>query len=121
MACNRDPKHYGLYSNDPNAFDLRNFLTPEGKFDKTKKEIGSSFMTFGLGKRSCPGRFLAFRLLCITIALVIARYKVQLDCSQLKGKNKGRNAKDVEIKLKFSGSLIAPDPDLPIKFSHRKY
>uniref|UniRef100_A0A8H7XX85 Cytochrome P450 n=1 Tax=Psilocybe cubensis TaxID=181762 RepID=A0A8H7XX85_PSICU len=59
---------------DPFTFNPDRFLTKDGKLDKTARDPGHA--CWGFGRRVCPGRYLAFSGVWITLASLAAVFDI---------------------------------------------
>ncbi|KAE8401933.1 cytochrome P450 [Aspergillus pseudonomiae] len=95
-----DPNEY----HDPMTFKPERFLSDNGH----TPEHDPHFISFGFGRRVCPGRNLADSNLWLTIARTLAAFNIAKPI---------RNGKEVDIQPEFKPMLIShPDPfDVDIK------
>lgn len=76
-------KFYGDTSND---FQLKRYITsyPNGKIvHSPATKIERSFITFGGGKRACPGRFFAVNNIKICLHNLILRYNIRTETGKI--------------------------------------
>ena len=109
--CNRSPTMWSDHGN-PNDFNISNFLDENGNFVTSKLR---NVMTFGVGPRMCPGRYLGIKLLQITAAFFIAHYEMSLECKN------GEDINDVKIEFEWKDGFNVPDCNLPVVFQPRLY
>ena len=59
---------------DPESFNPRRFLNPDGTLNK---HVPRPDAAFGYGRRICPGRYFALRSLWMTLANVLAVFSIE--------------------------------------------
>ena len=69
-AILHDEKRY----TDPYKFDPSRFLTPDGAVDPSTPDPTEAW---GYGRRICPGRYFAEDVLWLTIANILAAFKIE--------------------------------------------
>ncbi|KAG9304098.1 hypothetical protein G9A89_006008 [Geosiphon pyriformis] len=63
-----------LHGSHPNKFDPRRYLNKNEPITR----LSRGFLSFGLGRYACPGRFFAMNLAKILLSMIIRNYKVSL-------------------------------------------
>lgn len=86
-----------VYSN-PTQFEPERFLAPRNEPDPRA-------ITFGFGRRACPGRVVAEAGLFITMAQTLASFRLL--------KAVGKNGAEINVSLELTGSLLARPKPFP--------
>ncbi|KAJ2917559.1 hypothetical protein MD484_g2877, partial [Candolleomyces efflorescens] len=62
---------------EPMSFKPERFLNPDGSLNESVRDPATA--VFGFGRRLCPGRYIALSSLWITIASVLAAFRIERD------------------------------------------
>lgn len=95
-----DPNVYA----DPNAFDPERYLEP-------RNEPDPKAVTFGYGRRTCPGQHFADSSIFLTIVQTLAAFDICKAVNEL--------GEEIESKLKPTPGLISYPVDFPYKIVSR--
>lgn len=97
---NHDPE---VYTN-PESFDPERYLEPRSELDPTA-------VTFGFGRRVCPGQYYADSSVFITAAYILAAYTLN--------KAMDENGVEIEVNHEVTGHLLAAQRSFHIVFTQR--
>ncbi|KAI7220963.1 hypothetical protein KC333_g2045 [Hortaea werneckii] len=98
---------------------------PKGKQPPTT-QISTSFLSFGLGKHSCPGRFFAVQTLKLMLGYLVTRYDFELpkegkdESGKRNSEEDEENDKDEEGKEEGAQNRKAQEPKTKMKLAMTK-
>ncbi|KAL0957049.1 hypothetical protein HGRIS_003148 [Hohenbuehelia grisea] len=98
-AMSRDPKMYP----DPDVFKPERFLTPDGELIED-----STFLSFGFGRRICPGRLMAESTIFLVVSNILSVFDI--------GKAKDERGVEVDVLEKYTTNGLMSQP-IPFKCS----
>ncbi|TFK73143.1 cytochrome P450 [Pluteus cervinus] len=85
-----------IFGGDTHLFKPERFLTEDGSI--LNPAVPNPEMAFGFGRRACPGRFLAYRLLLITTASLLHSFEIV--------KAKAKDGTDISPAVAYTTGMI---------------